>query len=66
LVGEFAAILQLVEGADAAPTTQAIAAAEQAEHTLSELLATWSRLKSQDLTALNQQLRQANLPPLGP
>jgi photosystem II stability/assembly factor-like uncharacterized protein len=66
LVGEFAAVLQLVEGADAAPTTQAIAAAKQSEHALSELLATWSRLKSQDLAALNQQLRQANLPPLGP
>jgi photosystem II stability/assembly factor-like uncharacterized protein len=66
LVGEFAAILQLVEGADAAPTTQAIAAAEQSEHALSELLATWSRLKSKDLPALNQQLRQANLPPLRP
>jgi hypothetical protein len=66
LVGEFAAILQLVEGADVAPTTQAVAAAEQSEHALSELLATWSRLKSQDLGALNQQLRQANLPPLAP
>jgi hypothetical protein len=66
LVGEFAGILQLVDGADAAPTTQAVAAAEQLERTLSELLATWSRLKSQDLPALNQQLRQANLPPVGP
>jgi hypothetical protein len=66
LVGEFAAILQLVESADAAPTTQAVAAAKQSEHALSELLQTWSRLKSQDLAALNQQLRQANLPIVRP
>jgi photosystem II stability/assembly factor-like uncharacterized protein len=66
LVGEFSALLQLVDGADAAPTTQAVAAAEQSERALTEALQMWSRLKTQELAALNQRLRQANLPSVSP
>ena len=64
LITEFAAILQLVDAADLPPTTQSTAAAEQLEKTLSTLLSEWSRLKSHDLVALNEQLRQAHVAPL--
>ena len=53
-----------MDAADLPPTTQSTAAAEQLEKTLSNLLSEWSRLKSHDLVALNEQLRQANVAPL--
>jgi photosystem II stability/assembly factor-like uncharacterized protein len=66
LNGELAGILELVEGADAAPTTQAVAAWEQREADLHALLSRFQQLKSKDLAAINEQLKQANLPALAP
>jgi len=51
----------LVEGADVAPTTQAVIASEQAQKTLAGVLARWSEVKEKDVKALNEQLAKAGL-----
>jgi photosystem II stability/assembly factor-like uncharacterized protein len=56
------ALMTLVEGADAAPTTQAVAASDELRRALSETLRRWAALRDSDLKALNDRLRQANLP----
>jgi hypothetical protein len=56
------ALMNILEGADAAPTTQAIAAAEDLQRLLNELLKRWDAIKSDDVKALNEQLGKANLP----
>jgi photosystem II stability/assembly factor-like uncharacterized protein len=62
--GELGTLLETLEGADAAPTTQVVAACGQVQQSLSELLRRWRDLRSQELKQLDEQLRQANLPPL--
>ncbi|MBI3652529.1 MAG: glycoside hydrolase [Acidobacteria bacterium] len=59
---ELSALMNLVEGADVQPTTQAVAAFREAQKTLATLLARWQELKEKEGKALNDQLRQANLP----
>jgi hypothetical protein len=54
----------LLQGADAAPTSQVVAAVTSSRIALGTLMARWSELKGQDLPALNTQLKQANLPPI--
>ena len=54
----------LLQGADAAPTSQVVAAVTSSRIALGSLMARWSELKGQDLPALNTQLKQANLPPI--
>jgi photosystem II stability/assembly factor-like uncharacterized protein len=66
LAGQLNSLMGLVEGADAMPTTQAVAASDELQRALSDLLARWNELKGRDVTALNEQLRQANLPLLAP
>jgi DNA repair exonuclease SbcCD ATPase subunit len=57
-------LLDLLQDADAQPTTQAVAASAEWQRTLDEVLARWTELKSKDVASLNAQLRAANLPPL--
>jgi photosystem II stability/assembly factor-like uncharacterized protein len=64
LSGELSSLMNLVESADATPTTQAVAAFDEAQRALAGLMARWREIKSQDVKALNEQLRQANLSPL--
>jgi Mrp family chromosome partitioning ATPase len=59
--GELLGLMGLVEGADVTPTTQAVAASEQVQRTLAEVLSRWSEVKDKDVKALNEQLRQANI-----
>lgn len=66
LNGELAGLLELVEDADATPTTQAVTGAAELQRALAEQLGRWKELRSRDVAALNTQLRQANLPPLTP
>jgi photosystem II stability/assembly factor-like uncharacterized protein len=66
LSAELITVMGVVEGADAAPTTQALAASEHLQKTLAELSARWEALKNRDLADLNGQLRQASLPPVTP
>jgi photosystem II stability/assembly factor-like uncharacterized protein len=59
--GELLALMDLVEGADVKPTTQAATASEELERRLAELLTRWGQVKGRDLDLLNQQLSQARL-----
>jgi hypothetical protein len=54
--------MNLVEGADVMPTTQAQAAFTDSQKALNDLLARWRELKEKDVKALNEQLRGASLP----
>ena len=51
-----------IENADAAPTTSQTAGAAEIAKPLPDLLEQWNQLKSTDLKAINQQLRNQNLP----
>ena len=62
LNGDLARLLDVVEGADAAPTTQAHAAWAGLEKSLAPLLARWSELQAKDVPALDRQLQQAGVP----
>jgi photosystem II stability/assembly factor-like uncharacterized protein len=62
--GELLGLMGLVEGADVTPTTQAVAAFEQAQRTLAAVLSRWSELKDKDVRTLNEQLAKAGLPAL--
>ena len=62
--GQLLSLMELLEGTDAAPTTQAVAAAAELQKLLADTLTTWNDIKEKDLKSLNEQLRQANLPPL--
>ena len=57
-----ATLLEVVEGADAKPTAQALSALEDVDRALTALLAQWSAIESRDLPAVNAVLRQAGLP----
>jgi hypothetical protein len=54
----------VLQAADAAPTTQAVAACGEAQQLLDRLLQLWSDLKTKELSDVNEQLRRANVPPL--
>ena len=62
IAGTAVSLLGLIQEADVAPTTQAVAAtsAMQADFTKAETA--WSAFKTVDLAALNTKLRQAGLP----
>jgi photosystem II stability/assembly factor-like uncharacterized protein len=64
LNGRLVSLMELVEGADAPPTTQAIAASEELQKSLSALIARWREINERDVTALNEQLRHTSLPQL--
>jgi hypothetical protein len=52
----------LLQGADAAPTSQALAAVTGRRQALASLMAKWNAFKTQDVANLNVQLKAANLP----
>jgi hypothetical protein len=60
----YLALLGVLQEADVAPTTQASAAVTELDQQVAPLLASWQQIKSHDLPALNQQLKNANLPEL--
>src|SRR5947209_7063066 len=66
LIDEQQRLLDVLQGADATPTTQATAACAEARRSLGELLGRWGELTSGDVKALNERLRKADLPVLGP
>ncbi|HSS44532.1 MAG TPA: hypothetical protein VLO07_04240, partial [Thermoanaerobaculia bacterium] len=59
-------LLNVVDGADAAPTAQATAAFEDIEKALGEAVSRWSEIQSRDLPSLDAKLRGAGLEPLSP
>jgi photosystem II stability/assembly factor-like uncharacterized protein len=62
LASEMLSVMNLVEGADAAPTTQAVAASDALQKSLTDALSSWSEIKNKDVRSINDQLRQAGLP----
>ncbi len=54
--------MNLIDGVDAKPTTQALKAVEDQQRAFANLQTRWNELKSKDLKALNDQLSKANLP----
>lgn len=60
----FLSLMNLIEGADATPTTQALKAVGDQRRALEDLLAKWNEMKNTDLKAFNEQLTKANLPPI--
>jgi len=59
--GELSTLLETLEGADATPTTQVVAACGQVHQALFDLQARWGELKNRDVKSLNEQLAQTGL-----
>ena len=64
LHSQLASIYEVLQQADAAPTTQAAETAASLQRRLREALSAWNEFKSRDVEAVNGQLRAAGLPPL--
>jgi hypothetical protein len=62
--GRLVSLLGVLQEADAKPTAAAIASETELQKSLASQLSRWSGLKSGDLPALNQELRNASLPPI--
>jgi hypothetical protein len=60
----FAGLFGALSSGDAAPTGQAVAESEQLGKDLEKSLAQWNTVRTAELSALNEQLRSAGLPPL--
>jgi hypothetical protein len=54
-------LLAVVDSADAAPTTQAVAMFSEVNAALDEQLKRWRDMQSADLPELNRQLRQSGV-----
>jgi photosystem II stability/assembly factor-like uncharacterized protein len=66
LGGVFQRLLEVLQEADVAPTEPTREAGAEARKQLRDLLARWDELKGKETKALNERLRQANLPELTP
>ena len=62
----FADLLEQLQIADVAPTMPTVAAAAGLQDVLADLTRRWVELKTKDVSAINAQLLQANLPALVP
>jgi photosystem II stability/assembly factor-like uncharacterized protein len=60
----FLTLFGVLQEADVAPSTQATAAVTELLGQLPPLMQRWEAIKSQDIPALNKQLKNANLPEL--
>ena len=59
---EFGTLFASVDSADAAPTMPQNEALQELNTEFTKLMAAWTKLKTQDVPALNQQLQKAGLP----
>jgi photosystem II stability/assembly factor-like uncharacterized protein len=66
LAGELQRLLDVLQGADATPTTQAVTACEETRKALRVLEGRWGDLMDKEVKTLNERLRQADLPLLTP
>jgi hypothetical protein len=66
VAGELQRLLDVLQGADAAPTTQAVAACGEAQKALHDLRTRWAEVTTKEVKAVNERLRKADLPPLTP
>lgn len=61
----FMTIMNIVDAADAMPTTQALAATADLQRSLQQLLVQWNDVKTKDVKRLNEQLQKSGLPAIG-
>jgi photosystem II stability/assembly factor-like uncharacterized protein len=66
VAAELERLLGVLQGADAAPTTQATAGVAGAKKELDGLLTQWADIRQKDLAELNLKLKAADLPPIDP
>jgi photosystem II stability/assembly factor-like uncharacterized protein len=66
LHSSFSTLYNVLQQADAAPTTQAASAAADLRRRLGEAASRWNELKGREVEAVNAGLRAAGLPPLAP
>lgn len=59
---ELLSLMEILQEADAAPTSQAVAASDQLQRSLKDLLSRWGGIKNNELRSINDQLVKANLP----
>ncbi len=64
LNAKFAYLIGAAESADAAPTQQLYVALEQLTTQLRAIEARWDKMQKDQVTALDEMLRKANLPTL--
>jgi hypothetical protein len=62
----FGGLLSVADSADAAPTTQATAVYKELEEDLEKLVRRWTKIRQQDIPALNAELKKAGLAPVDP
>src|SRR6266571_160262 len=62
----FGNILAVADSADAAPTTQAAAVYKELEEALEKLVSRWTKIRQQDIPALNADLKKAGLTAVDP
>jgi hypothetical protein len=65
LSARLSSLFSAVESGDAAPTAQAVAESEELKKLVDRRIADWNLIRAVELSALNEQLRAAGLPPLG-
>src|SRR5262249_11496357 len=66
LAGELDRLLDVLQGADVAPTTQAVTASAEAQKVLRDLLDRWRDLTEGDVKAINERVDKGGLPPPSP
>src|SRR6266478_765172 len=62
----FGGILAVADSADAAPTTQATAVFKELKEALAKLVDRWTKIRQQDVAALNVELKKAGLAAIDP
>ncbi|HET9993992.1 MAG TPA: hypothetical protein VFQ18_01180 [Candidatus Acidoferrum sp.] len=62
----FGGILGVADSADAAPTTQTTAAYKELEDALQKLLSQWTKIRQQEIPALNVELKKVGLSSVDP
>jgi hypothetical protein len=62
----FGGLLAVADSADVAPTTQATGVYKEFEEALEKLVAKWTKVRQQDIPALNAELTKAGLAPIDP
>ncbi|HEV8610809.1 MAG TPA: hypothetical protein VGS98_12175, partial [Thermoanaerobaculia bacterium] len=65
LSGRFSGLFSALSSGDAAPTAQALAESEELRGALDKRVAEWNAIRTVELSALNEQLRAAGVPPIG-
>jgi photosystem II stability/assembly factor-like uncharacterized protein len=61
LSGAFTTLLDLLQDADATPTTQAVSASKELQQAWMSLQKRWNEVKEKDIPALNEKLKQVGL-----